>query len=201
MNKGDADVCGFTVSGMNDMVLEFLADGFEEIEALTPVDVLRRAGVDVKTASITENRTVTGAHGIEVVADLTVSEAEVLYDSGVKMVILPGGMPGSKNLDESEAVDRIVKRAADDGVVLAAICAAPMILGKRGLLRGKRAACYPGFERYLDGAILTGGRVEEDGNTVTACGMGAALEFALTLTRLLKGEDEARNIASSVLER
>jgi len=191
----------FTSSANEYMVLEFLADGFEEIEALTPVDILRRAGIDVKTASITENRSVIGSHGIEVTADITLSEAEVLYDSGVEMVILPGGMPGSKNLDENETVDRIVRRCDDDGVVLAAICAAPMIPGKRGLLSGKRAVCYPGFEKYLDGAVLTGGRVEEDGNYITGCAMGAALEFALALLKRLKGEDEAGKIASSVLER
>lgn len=183
------------------MVLEFLADGFEEIEALTPVDVLRRAGVDVKTASITEHKTVTGSHGISVTADLTLSEAEALAENVPEMIILPGGMPGSKNLDENPVIDRLVKKAASDGTVLAAICAAPMILGKRGLLRGRRAACYPGFEKYLEGAVLAGGRVEEDGNFITACGMGAALEFALALTKRLKGEDEAARIASSVLER
>ena len=183
------------------MVIEFLADGFEEIEALTPVDILRRAGVDVRTVSITENRTVTGSHGIEVKADFTISDAESLYEEGADMVILPGGMPGSKNLDENETVDKIVKQAYADGVVLAAICAAPMILGKRGLLSGKRAVCYPGFEKYLDGAVLTGGRVEEDGNVITACGMGAALEFAVVLCKRLKGEDEAERIASSVLAR
>ena len=201
MNKGEADVCELHSVRNKHMVLEFLADGFEEIEALTPVDILRRAGIDVKTASITENRTVTGSHGIAIEADITVSEAELIYDRGVKMVILPGGMPGSKNLDESETVDRIVRRCSEDGGVLAAICAAPMILGKRGLVRGKRAVCYPGFEKYLDGAVLGGGRVEEDGNVITACGMGAALEFALTLLKRLKGEEEALKIASSVLEK
>lgn len=183
----------------NCMVLEFLAEGFEEIEALTPVDVLRRAGVDVKTASVTDHKNVTGSHGITVTADLTLDEAAKLYGKGVEMIILPGGMPGSKNLDENPVIDELVKKAASDGTVLAAICAAPMILGKRGLLSGKRAVCYPGFEKYLEGAVLTGGRVEEDGNFITACGMGAALEFALALTKRLKGEDEAERIASSVL--
>ena len=185
----------------NDMVLEFLAQGFEEIEALTPVDVLRRAGVDIKTASVTDDKNVTGSHGITVAADLTLDEAVKLFEEGAEMIILPGGMPGSKNLDENPVIDRLVKKAAADGTVLAAICAAPMILGKRGLLAGKRAVCYPGFEKYLEGAVLTGERVEEDGNFITACGMGAALEFALALTKRLKGEDEAERIASSVLEK
>ena len=184
------------------MVLEFLADGFEEIEALTPVDVLRRAGVDVKTVSVTNDGFATGAHGITVNTDITLDEAFVLSKNGnVDMIILPGGMPGSKNLDENEIVDKIVKKAYDDEITLAAICAAPMILGKRGFLRGKKAVCYPGFEEYLLDARLTGGRVEEDGNIITACGMGAALEFALVLCKRLKGEDEAERIASSVLEK
>lgn len=180
------------------MVLEFLATGFEEIEALTPVDVLRRAGVDVKTVAVgCDGKTVVGAHGIAVQADFTMDEA-LLIDS-FDMIILPGGMPGSKNLDESLEVDAFVRRAAEEGKYIAAICAAPMIPGKRGLLNGKCAVCYPGFEEYLSGAILTGGRVEVDGNMITACGMGAALEFALALTQLLKGESAAAELKSAVL--
>ena len=181
------------------MVLEFLATGFEEIEALTPVDVLRRAGVDVKTVAIgVDGKAVEGAHGIKVDADLTADEALALGDK-IEMIILPGGMPGSKNLDESDVVDGYVRRASDEGAYMASICAAPMIPGKRGLLRGKRAVCYPGFEEYLDGAVLTGGRVEVDGNMITACGMGAALEFALQLAKLLKGENAACDLKSAVL--
>jgi 4-methyl-5(b-hydroxyethyl)-thiazole monophosphate biosynthesis len=180
------------------MVLEVLATGFEEIEALTPVDVLRRAGVDVKTVAVGgDGKTVVGAHGIAVEADLTMDEA-LLIDS-FDMIILPGGMPGSKNLDESLEVDAFVRRAAKEGKYIASICAAPMIPGKRGLLNGKRAVCYPGFEDYLTGAILTGGRVEVDGNMITACGMGAALEFALALAQLLKGESAAAELKSAVL--
>lgn len=181
------------------MVLEFLATGFEEIEALTPVDVLRRAGVDVRTVAVgVEGKTVCGAHGIAVSADLTADEALALTEK-IEMIILPGGMPGAKNLDESPLVDGFVGRAFDEGAYVASICAAPMIPGKRGLLKGKRAVCYPGFEEYLHGAILTGGRVEEDGNMITACGMGAALEFALLLVKLLKGENAACELKSAVL--
>ncbi|MBE6626293.1 MAG: DJ-1/PfpI family protein [Ruminococcaceae bacterium] len=181
------------------MVLEFLATGFEEIEALTPVDVLRRAGVDVRTVAVgVEGKTVLGAHEIPVEADLTMEEALELKDN-IEMIILPGGMPGSKNLDESLEVDTFVRRAAEDGKYIASICAAPMIPGKRGLLRRKRAVCYPGFEEFLEGAVLTGGRVEVDGNMITACGMGAALEFALALTQLLKGESAAAMLKSAVL--
>jgi 4-methyl-5(b-hydroxyethyl)-thiazole monophosphate biosynthesis len=181
------------------MVLEFLATGFEEIEALTPVDVLRRAGVDVKTVAVgTSGKTVLGAHGIPVEADITMAEALELNDT-IDMIILPGGMPGAKNLDESADIDSFVRRAAEEGKYIASICAAPMIPGKRGLLNGKSAVCYPGFEEYLEGAILTGGRVEVDGNMITACGMGAALEFALALTQLLKGESAAAELKSAVL--
>ncbi|MBE6617072.1 MAG: DJ-1/PfpI family protein [Ruminococcaceae bacterium] len=181
------------------MVLEFLATGFEEIEALTPVDVLRRAGVELKTVAIgVEGKTVAGAHGINVSADLTADEALALDDK-IEMIILPGGMPGAKNLDESAVVDEFVNRASGECAYIASICAAPMIPGKRGLLCGKRAVCYPGFEEYLDGAILTGGRVEGDGNMITACGMGAALEFALLLVKLLKGENAACDLKSAVL--
>jgi len=181
------------------MVLEFLATGFEEIEALTPVDVLRRAGVEIKTVAVgVQGKTVLGAHGIPVEADITMDEA-LRLNCDLEMIILPGGMPGSKNLDESPAVDSFVSRAADEGKYIAAICAAPMIPGKRGLLNGKRAVCYPGFEEYLEGAVLTGGRVEVDGNMITACGMGAALEFALALAKLMKGEVAADELKSAVL--
>lgn len=181
------------------MVLEFLANGFEEIEALTPVDILRRAGVEIKTVAVgVQGRTVVGAHGIAVEADSTTDEITGLKP---EMIILPGGMPGAKNLDEDTVVEQFVLDAAADGRVVAAICAAPMILGKRGLLSGKRATCYPGFEEELKEAILTGGRVEEDGNMITACGMGAALEFALVLCKRMKGEEAARTIAAAVLEK
>ena len=184
------------------MVLEFLADGFEEIEALTPVDVLRRAGVEIHTVAVGKllSKKVTGSHGIEVEADITMNEAKKLWDTAdVEMIILPGGMPGAKNLDEDETVDAIVRSAAESGKMIAAICAAPMIPGKRGFLKGRRAVCYPGFEKYLEGAVLTGGRVEADGPYVTGCGMGAALEFSLTLTRLLKGDEAADQLFASVL--
>jgi len=181
------------------MVYEFLADGFEEIEALTPVDVLRRAGMDVMTVAVGtgDKKTVTGSHGIAVEADLTMAEAKALGEPDT--VILPGGMPGTKNLDADRDVDGFVMRAAERGDTLAAICAAPMILGKRGLLKGKRATSFPGFEKDLLGATVTGGRVEIDGNTVTACGMGAALEFALALIEVKKGEGAAREMHRTVL--
>ena len=182
------------------MIIEFLAPGFEEIEALAPIDILRRAGLDVRTAAILEEgKTVPGAHGIPVTADLTADEALALAAAEpIEMIILPGGMPGAANLDASDTVQFFLDKAVAEGAYIASICAAPMIPGKRGLLRGRRATCYPGFEQYLDGADYTAGRVETDGRFVTACGMGAAVEFGLTLTAILKGEKAAETIASAV---
>ena len=182
------------------MVLTFLAEGFEEIEALTPVDVLRRADVTVRTVAIGagNGKTVTGSHGIPVVADLTAEEALALTEK-IEMVILPGGMPGAKNLEEDKTVTSFLRKSMREGFYVASICAAPMIPGKMGMLRGKRATCYPGFEQHLDEAILTGGRVEIDCGQITANGMGSALDFALTLCGLLKGDEAAEKIRSAIL--
>ncbi len=181
------------------MVLVFLAEGFEEVEALTPVDVLRRADVTVRTVAVgTEDKIVKGSHGIPVVADLTADEARALTEK-IDMIVLPGGMPGAENLDQDKTVAYFMRKAAMEGFYMASICAAPMIPGKRGFLRGKRATCYPGFEQHLDEAILTGGRVEIDCGQVTANGMGAALDFALALCELLKGDEAAAKIRSAIL--
>ncbi len=182
------------------MIIEFLATGFEEVEALAPLDILRRAGLDIRTVAITEDgsKVVPGAHGIPVTADLTADEAEALAEAAsVDLVILPGGMPGAANLDKSATVQGYIDKAVREGAYLAAICAAPMILGKRGLLDGRRATCYPGFEEFLLGADVTGGRVEADGKFVTARGMGVAVEFGLALTAILKGEETAEAIAAA----
>ncbi len=182
------------------MIIEFLAPGFEEIEALAPVDILRRADLDIRTVAITgEGLTVPGSHSIPVTADLTAAEALALAKTEtIDMIILPGGMPGAANLDASETVQTFLDKAVSEGAYIASICAAPMIPGRRGLLKGRRATCYPGFEQYLDGAVVTGGRVEVDGTFITACGMGAAVEFGLALTAILKGEQAAEEIASAV---
>ena len=182
------------------MVLLFLADGFEEIEALTPVDILRRAGIDIRTVAVTDGESciVKGSHCIPVEADIKLSEAEKICPTP-EMIILPGGMPGAKNLDANETVDHYVTDSARRGAYIAAICAAPMIPGKRGLLDGKRATCFPGFEDHLTGAVLTGGRVETDGQFITACGMGAATEFALAIVKVMKGESAAEEMRRAVL--
>lgn len=184
------------------MILEFLADGFEEIEALTPVDVLRRVEAKVLTVAVghSDTKRIVGAHGIEVNADITMEEAIAQSkNERIDMIILPGGMPGAKNLDEDKDVDCFVSRAAEEGAYIASICAAPMIPGHRGLLAGRRATCYPGFESHLKGAIVTGGRVEVDGNYITSCGMGAALEFATELVRLMKGDEAADKVNAAII--
>jgi 4-methyl-5(b-hydroxyethyl)-thiazole monophosphate biosynthesis len=180
-----------------EMIVTLLANGFEEIEALTPVDVLRRAGLDVKTCSIGE-REVIGAHGIRVLADLTKDELDI---SKVNMLILPGGMPGATNLDASPLTDALINEVTSKGGRLAAICAAPLVLGRRGLLKGKRATCYPGFEDELLGATATGEGVVTDKNITTAKGMGVALEFAHELVRLTLGEKKAAEISASIMEK
>ena len=177
------------------MIYMFLADGFEEVEALCPLDVLRRAGLEVTTVGIGKD-TITGSHGITIQADIP----GVLYrDSSPDMIILPGGMPGSTNLDESKTVDAALRAGARKGAFLCAICAAPMVLGKRGYLEGKRAICYPGFEEYLKGATVNDGdTVVRDGNIITAKGMGVALDFGLELVRALKDDGTAEKIKASV---
>ena len=179
------------------MVYLFLANGFEEVEALCPLDLLRRAGVAVTTVGIGGD-TITGSHGITVRADIP----DTMYrDSKPEMIVLPGGMPGSTNLDRSHTVEMALRAASKNGAYLAAICAAPMVLGKRGYLKGKAAVCFPGFEEYLEGAILQpkGVKVVTDGKIITAVGMGAAVEFGLTLVRVLKGDEAANTLRSSIL--
>lgn len=177
------------------MIYLFLANGFEEIEALCPLDLLRRAGLEVTTVGIGSEQ-ITGAHGITVQADIP----DGLYaDACPDMIILPGGMPGAKNLDESRTVDAAIKAAARRGAFIGAICAAPFILGKRGLLAGKEAICFPGFEKELQGATLSQKRVVRDGSIITAAGMGVALDFGLALVAALKGEAAAEALRRAVL--
>ena len=159
------------------MIAVLLADGFEEIEALAPVDILRREGFDVKTVGI-NGKIAVGAHKIPVVCDII--SHEVPLDE-VSMVVFPGGMPGALNLDASPFTDVILDAVKKNGGRIAAICAAPLVLGRRGLLDGKRATCYPGFEGELRGATVTGEDVVTDGNITTARGMEVALLFAREL--------------------
>lgn len=180
------------------MVYLFLAEGFEEIEALTPVDLLRRAGIQVSTVGI-GGKAVCGAHGITVMADITEDEALAQLNSSVEAVILPGGMPGSRNLDESETVDRFLAYAKENSIPYAAICAAPMVLGKRDMLNGKKAVCYPGFQEYLKGAEVVNEPAVRDGNCVCGRAMGSAAQFSLLIIEMLSGKDKANEIASAIL--
>ncbi len=178
------------------MIAILLANGFEEIEALTPLDMLRRAGIRVATVSISDELEVTGAHGITVLADITKDSLDLTC---VDFAIFPGGMPGAKNLDECEFTDKIIGAIQKNGGRLAAICAAPMILGHRGLLEGKKACCYPGFENELTGAIISYEPCVTDGNITTARGMGAALDFAEEIIALTAGKETQEKISSAII--
>ena len=170
------------------MIYCFLADGFEEIEAIAPIDILRRASLPVLTVGVT-GKTVSGAHGIVVEADITMDDVEPDKMTGI---ILPGGIPGATNLEADMRLSALIDFAAENNILLCAICAAPMILGKKGLLRGKKATCYPGFEEHLTGAII-GGNVCRDGQFITAEGAGAALLFGYTILEALgKDSDSLR---------
>ena len=176
------------------MVYEFLADGFEIIEAMAPVDMLTRAGVEVKTVGVT-GETVRASCGAVVKTDLTI-DAFDFYD--VEAIILPGGMPGTLNLENSAAVQRAIDNSVNIGVPVCAICAAPSILGHKGLLSGRRATCFPGFEEALSGAEIASEYVVRDGNFITARGAGVCIEFGLEIVRALKGADAAEQIKASI---
>lgn len=171
------------------MIYLFLADGFEEVEALAPLDILRRAGKEVITVGVT-GKTVMGAHNIPVVADVTVDG----ISGNPEAVILPGGMPGTTNLEACEAVKNAVQSAYDRGDLVCAICAAPSVLGHMGLLEGKKATCFPGFENDLYGAHVSGDSVCKDGNVITAKGAGVALEFGFAITEALCGSAMAKKL-------
>lgn len=185
------------------MVYVFLAEGFEETEAICPVDILRRAGLNVLTVAVADRDAessscdVTGSHGITVTADITAAELDL--GETPELVVLPGGMPGAANLEKSAAVREWVLSAARSGAFVGAICAAPMVLGKLGLLEGKSAVCYPGFEKHLSGAKIVDAPVVRDGNIITARGMGAALDFGLALVAALRGDGAAEAIKKSVM--
>lgn len=175
------------------MVYIFLADGFEETEAIAPWDILLRGGLDVKTVGVT-GEVVTGAHNMVVKSDISLSE--VNEECG-DMFILPGGMPGTTNLDENEKVKEIIMNAYKEGKIIGAICAAPMVLGKLGILEGKRATCFPGFEEYLQGAEIVREHAVKDGNIITAIGAGGAMEFGFELLGAVD-PDKANEVRKSM---
>ncbi len=177
------------------MVYVFLAEGFEEIEALTPVDYLRRAGIEVKTAGIT-GKTVTGSHNVPVVCDI--EGGDVKLNEDLEGIILPGGMPGTLNLEKSETVQEAVKYCMDNNRLVSAICAAPSILGHLNILNGKKAICFPGFEKDLYGAEIADAYAVTDGNIITAKGAGSASEFAFEIIKYLADKETAKKIKASV---
>lgn len=173
-----------------------LAEGFEEIEAITIIDVLRRSGLEVVTVSISNDLMVTGAHKIAVKADILFKNADYKQ---AEMIVLPGGMPGAKNLSEHEGLNSQIKKFFDEGKLLGAICAAPLVFGKLGILKGKKVVCFPGFENYLTGAVVKEDPVVLDGNIITGRGPGVAMQFAYEIVRLLKDEQNVAKLRKEML--
>lgn len=178
------------------MVYLHLAKGFEEIEAITITDILRRGGVSIETVSMEPQLEVTGGHNISIKADLLFEEAE--YES-CEMMIFPGGMPGTTNLMNHRELMETMVRFAFSGKPVAAICAAPMLFGQTGLVAGKRATIFPGMEDKLTGAIVSPDRVVIDGNIITSKGPGTAMEFALVLVGMLKGEKTQEKLKGGLI--
>ncbi|MBQ4312595.1 MAG: DJ-1/PfpI family protein [Clostridia bacterium] len=171
------------------MVYVFLADGFEEIEALAVVDVLRRAGMSVSTVGVT-GKVVRGSNDIPVVADTE----DIALDSELEMIVLPGGIPGTPNLDSSDMVQRAIDYCVDNDIPMAAICAAPTIYGKRGLLRGKNAVCYPGMEEDMLGANIVSDGVCVDGRMITSKSAGHAISLGLAIVEYLLDKETAEDV-------
>ncbi len=177
------------------MIYCFLADGFEEVEALAAVDMIRRAGLKLRTVGV-DNILINGAHGIKVECDCT--QDEIVLDDNLSAVILPGGMPGTLNLEKNKTVQMAIDYASENGKLICAICAAPSILGHRGLLKGKEAIAYPGFEKDLEGAEISENHVVRDGNIITAKGAGVAIDFGLEIVSYLSGAEKADEIRKAI---
>ena len=173
-----------------------LADGFEEIEAISIIDVLRRADIEVIVVSVTGKLEVSGAHHIKILADTLFEEVDY---NDLFMIVLPGGMPGAANLDAHVGLKNKIKQFNEQNRPLAAICAAPMVLGNLGILQGKKAVCYPGFEKYLKDAEVLTVPVVESGNVITGRGIGTALEFALLIVEKAVSSEKAKLIAKQIL--
>ena len=176
------------------MVYIFLVDGFEIIEALAPVDMLKRAKLDVNMVGVT-GKTVKASCGVEVITDITIDE--FIYENA-EAIILPGGMPGTLNLENNQIVQSAIDSAVSDNILICAICAAPSILGHKGLLEGKNAIAFPGFENDLKGAVISDDYVAADGNFITAKGAGVATEFGLKIVEMLTDKETADNIKDTI---
>lgn len=173
----------------------FFAEGYEEIEALTVVDLCRRAGIETQMISVTEGKCVTGSHKIPVMMDLLIEEVNF---ASLDMIVLPGGLPGTTNLEAHAKLMEKVDEFAETGKYVAAICAAPSVLGHRGILKGKTACCHPGFEQELDGAEVSFKSVCVDGKVITSRGMGTAIDFALAIVEVFCGREEADRLVTAI---
>jgi protein deglycase len=177
-------------------VFIFLAEGFEEIEAVAPIDVFRRAGLNVTTVSITDNLKVCGAHDIALMADACFSKVNF---QGEFLIFLPGGMPGTTNLGKHAGLKNLIEMQAIKGRTIAAICAAPSILGEMGVLKSKEAICYPGFEHLLKDARISTSKIVKSDNIFTAKGPGVSIPFALRIVEELKGKKVAEQVAQAMI--
>jgi 4-methyl-5(b-hydroxyethyl)-thiazole monophosphate biosynthesis len=188
----------YQLEGGNTMakVYIFLANGFEEIEALTVVDLLRRASIDISMVSITGSLEVKGSHDIIVKADQLFEETDF---NEADLLVLPGGMPGTAHLMEHQGLDKLLREFHSKNKNMAAICAAPSVLGTKGFLAGKRATCYPGFESKLTDSIIENQAVVEDGNVITSRGLGTAIDFSLSLINKLMDKETAKRIADGII--
>ena len=176
----------------------FMADGCEEIEGLTVVDLVRRAGIEIEMISVSGEKTVTGSHKIAFQTDVSKADADFASYDGI---VLPGGMPGTTHLMEDDTVNRVIKEFATSGKLVAAICAAPSVLGNAGLLEGKKATCYPGVESKLTGADFVTDPVAKDGNIITSRGLGTAIDFAAEIVAYLNGKIVADKLKTSIIYR
>lgn len=179
-------------------VYAFFADGFEEIEAFTVVDTLRRAGLNVEIVSVTPDEIVIGAHDVSILCDVNFMNCDF---SDAELLFLPGGMPGASTLEKHEGLRKLILDFAAKGKPIAAICAAPMILGKLGLLKGRKATCYPSFEQYLEGAECMNELVVKDGNIITGMGPGGAIDFALAIVDTLDGKEKVEELEEAMCVR
>ena len=181
---------------MGKKIAVHLADGFEEIEAISIIDVLRRAGLDVLVVSVSGKKEVTGAHQISVIADILFEKVNY---AEIYMIVLPGGMPGAMNLDAHTGLKSQIQKFVDENKQLAAICAAPLVFGNMGILEGKQAVCFPGFEKYLKGAEVLQVPVVESGNFITGRGPGLAIQFALKIVEKTVSVGKAELLAKQML--
>lgn len=178
-------------------IIVFLADGFEEVEALTVVDYLRRVDIEVETVSIKEGLNVKGAHNIEVLADKTIRDIEDLNE--YKGVVIPGGLPGATNLRDDKRVIEIVRNLNEEEKMVAAICAGPIVLDRAGIIKGKKVTSYPGFEDKLEGSKYTEDIVAKDENIITSRGPSLAVDFAIEIVKYLLGKEKAKELEEDIL--